>query len=219
MQQPSKRLNNVKRKVVSAPDIGSASARFQTERVAALAEAARSQGPDPSAGAAAAQAGASGCSRLCGTRAPVDSCLVALAGGGAWFSIKPATGIWRSIAGALSFVFYHTEANPHPAMYALEPDFDTDSTEFRYTMAGMTGMPLVDGNRVDIYNNGDEFYPAMLEAIESARDRPSPWSSSSSGTGRWAGVSRTHLPRKGAPEFPLNCWWTRSARRRWAKRC
>jgi cardiolipin synthase len=30
-------------------------------------------------------------------------------------------------------------------------------------------MPLVDGNRVDIYNNGDEFYPAMLQAIESAR--------------------------------------------------
>ena len=30
-------------------------------------------------------------------------------------------------------------------------------------------MPLVDGNRVQILNNGDEFYPAMLEAIESAR--------------------------------------------------
>jgi cardiolipin synthase A/B len=26
-----------------------------------------------------------------------------------------------------------------------------------------------DGNRVNIYNNGDEFYPAMLDAIESAR--------------------------------------------------
>jgi cardiolipin synthase len=36
-------------------------------------------------------------------------------------------------------------------------------------MAGATGMPLVDGNRVDIYNNGDEFYPSMLDAIESAR--------------------------------------------------
>ena len=35
-------------------------------------------------------------------------------------------------------------------------------------MAGMTGMPLVDGNHVDLFNNGDEFYPAMLEAIESA---------------------------------------------------
>ncbi len=36
-------------------------------------------------------------------------------------------------------------------------------------MAGATGTPLIAGNRVTIYNNGDEFYPAMLDAIESAR--------------------------------------------------
>jgi len=35
-------------------------------------------------------------------------------------------------------------------------------------MAGMTGMPLVPGNAVVLFNNGDEFYPAMLEAIEAA---------------------------------------------------
>jgi cardiolipin synthase len=86
-------------------------------------------------------------------------------------AVSYQTGYWyfAIIGAALSFVFYHTEASPHPAIYALEPDFDTGSTEFRYTMAGMTGMPLVDGNRVNIYNNGDEFYPVMLEAIESAR--------------------------------------------------
>ncbi len=79
---------------------------------------------------------------------------------------------WRItglIAGALAFVLYHTSADSHPAVYALEPDFDTESAEFRTTMAGVTGMPFVDGNRVTIYNNGDEFYPAMLDAIESAR--------------------------------------------------
>lgn len=81
------------------------------------------------------------------------------------------TGIWPGalIAGALAFIFYHTTPNSHPALYVLEPDFNTDSAEFRITMAGLTGMPLVDGNSVHIYNNGDEFYPAMLEAIESAR--------------------------------------------------
>jgi cardiolipin synthase len=36
-------------------------------------------------------------------------------------------------------------------------------------MAGMTGMPLIAGNRVEIYNDGDEFYPAMLDEIECAR--------------------------------------------------
>lgn len=81
-------------------------------------------------------------------------------------------GVWyfAILAGALAFVFYHTAADPHPALYAMEPDFDTDSAEFRNTVAGMTGMPLVEGNRVKIYNNGDEFYPAMLDAIESAQD-------------------------------------------------
>jgi cardiolipin synthase len=73
------------------------------------------------------------------------------------------------LAGALAFVLYHTSPDSHPAVYPLDPDFDTESSEFRTTMAGTTGMPLVDGNRVDIYNNGDEFYPAMLDAIESAR--------------------------------------------------
>jgi cardiolipin synthase A/B len=73
------------------------------------------------------------------------------------------------VAGAVAFALYHTSPESHPAVYALDADFDTDSAEFRTTMAGATGMPPVDGNQVDIFNNGDEFYPVMLEAIESAR--------------------------------------------------
>jgi cardiolipin synthase len=69
----------------------------------------------------------------------------------------------------VSLALYHTSPSVHPAFYALEPGIDTASAEFRTTMSGMTGMPLVDGNRVSIYNNGDEFYPAMLDAIESAQ--------------------------------------------------
>ena len=81
------------------------------------------------------------------------------------------TGSWFGaiLSGALSFAFYHTFPRPHPALYALEPDFDSDSLEFRATMAGTTGTPPIGGNRVEIYNNGDEFYPAMMEAIESAQ--------------------------------------------------
>jgi len=73
------------------------------------------------------------------------------------------------IAAAVSFVCYHLSPNRQPALYVLEPTFETASAEFRSTMAGMTGMPWVEGNRVTIYNNGDEFYPAMLDAIESAQ--------------------------------------------------
>jgi cardiolipin synthase len=93
-----------------------------------------------------------------------------------WAWLIPAVFLellgWRIAAlvpGAMAFVLYHSSPGSHPAVYALEPDFDTESSEFTTTMAGVTGMPVVDGNRVDIYNNGDEFYPAMLEAIESAR--------------------------------------------------
>lgn len=92
----------------------------------------------------------------------------------AWFVVALILEMveWRIaglVACAFSFVLYHTSTDSHPAVYALEPDFDTESEEFRTTMAGATGMPLVEGNRVDVYNNGDEFYPKMLEAVESAR--------------------------------------------------
>ncbi len=71
-------------------------------------------------------------------------------------------------AGLVSFFLYHASAEAHPAVYPLESDLDVDSAEFQSTIEGVTGMPFVPDNRVTIYNNGDEFYPAMLEAIESA---------------------------------------------------
>ena len=81
------------------------------------------------------------------------------------------TGLWYLAlpSAALAFVFYHTSPRFHPAIYALDPGLNPKSAEFRSTIAGMTGTPFLDGNRVTIYNNGDEFYPAMLEAIESAQ--------------------------------------------------
>ena len=92
----------------------------------------------------------------------------------AWFAIALLLGRLGStlgalISGALSYIFYHTSADSHPAIYPLDPHFDTESAEFNATIAGVTGAPLIEGNRVEIYNNGDEFYPAMLHAIESAR--------------------------------------------------
>lgn len=81
------------------------------------------------------------------------------------------TGYWylAIVAAFFSFLFFHTAPAQHAAIYALEPDLDTASAEFRLTMAGTTGMPWVDGNRISIFNNGDEFFPAMLDAIHAAR--------------------------------------------------
>jgi len=72
------------------------------------------------------------------------------------------------IASIVSFFFYNTTPRSHPAVYALETDLDVESPQFPLTMTGMTGMPLVAGNQVALFNNGDQFFPAMLDAIESA---------------------------------------------------
>ena len=57
------------------------------------------------------------------------------------------------------------EASPQ---YGLDHEFAIDDDEFLPTMAGATGVPFLPGNTLTILNNGDEFYPAMLEAIEAA---------------------------------------------------
>jgi cardiolipin synthase A/B len=72
------------------------------------------------------------------------------------------------LAAAVAFILYHTTMESHPAVYPLEPETDVHSGGLHTTIAGVTGMPLVPGNRVVVYNNGDEFFPAMLAAIESA---------------------------------------------------
>ena len=80
------------------------------------------------------------------------------------------TGQWPGAiaAGLLAFLQYHSSAPSHPAMYPLEADLDVNSPEFQRTVEGVTGMPFISGNHVAIYNNGDEFYPRMLDAIQSA---------------------------------------------------
>ena len=42
------------------------------------------------------------------------------------------------------------------------------SEEFLASMAGATGVPFMPGNQAVLLNNGDAFYPAMLEAIDGA---------------------------------------------------
>lgn len=80
---------------------------------------------------------------------------------GYWLAALPVAGV--------AWLFYYTAADRHPAVYGLSPGFDTRSDEFRETVEGMTGTPLVEGNRVTILENGDGFYPEMLAAVELAR--------------------------------------------------
>jgi cardiolipin synthase len=55
-----------------------------------------------------------------------------------------------------------------PPQYGLDHNLEVGSPEFIDTMAGAAGIPFVGGNSLTILNNGDAFYPAMLQAIDDA---------------------------------------------------
>ena len=56
-----------------------------------------------------------------------------------------------------------------PPLYGLEHQMAVGTKAFIESVAGATGASFIDGNRVTVLNNGDEFYPAMLDAIRRAR--------------------------------------------------
>jgi cardiolipin synthase len=45
---------------------------------------------------------------------------------------------------------------------------DDEIHRFRRTLEGLLGTPATEGNRVDVLRNGDEIFPAMLDAIRAA---------------------------------------------------
>ena len=69
-----------------------------------------------------------------------------------------------------------------PPVYGLDHEFDIESADFLHTVSGATGMVFVAGNKIELMNNGDEFYPAMLEAVDRAE-----WSVTIEAYIYWAG--------------------------------
>lgn len=67
----------------------------------------------------------------------------------------------------VAFVLRPAERPPRLGLDHIDP---AGSRAFLDTMAGVTGVTFTPGNRVDVLNNGDEFYPAMLAAIRDATD-------------------------------------------------
>ncbi len=51
----------------------------------------------------------------------------------------------------------------------IERLFTLDDPHFRHELGVLLGPPFVDGNRYQLLRNGDEIFPAMLDAIRSAR--------------------------------------------------
>ena len=76
---------------------------------------------------------------------------------------------WAIGAGAMAMVSYLIAPAALPPRFGLDHEFSIESNEFLDTIAGASGVPFVEGNAVELLNNGDAFYPRMLEAIEAAR--------------------------------------------------
>ena len=70
-------------------------------------------------------------------------------------------GLWSGVCSLSTPVEF-------PPQYGLDHNLTVDDPEFINTMAGAAGVAFVDGNSVLLLNNGDRFYPAMLESIDKA---------------------------------------------------
>jgi cardiolipin synthase len=75
---------------------------------------------------------------------------------------------WAFGTGAMALFAYLSWPTEVPPRFGLEHQFGIEDEEFLTTIAGATGVPFFEGNRLDILNNGDEMYPAMLQAIAEA---------------------------------------------------
>src|SRR6266566_4927819 len=51
----------------------------------------------------------------------------------------------------------------------IHANYGVDDPQFRRTVGNLLGPPLLEGNSLATYVNGDAFYPPMLAAIRSAR--------------------------------------------------
>ena len=74
--------------------------------------------------------------------------------------------IGTGLMSAFAFLIWPREVPPR---VGLDHEFSVDDDEFLTTIAGSTGIPFFEGNAIEILNNGDEFYPAMLKTIAQAK--------------------------------------------------
>ena len=85
------------------------------------------------------------------------------------WAISDARWGWAIGCGAMALVSHLLTPAADPPRFGLDHEFAVDSPEFVKTMAGATGHPFLPGNRLELLNNGDAFYPCMLDAIKSAQ--------------------------------------------------
>jgi cardiolipin synthase len=85
-----------------------------------------------------------------------------------WALTSGETG-WGYGSAAMALFCYLSAPVETQPRFGLDHEMAVDSEEFLTSIAGATGSPFIPGNRVDILNNGDEFFPPMLQAIAEAQ--------------------------------------------------
>jgi cardiolipin synthase len=79
--------------------------------------------------------------------------------------------LWLTIVGGafLTWVVLAMLFTPH-IPYHIEADIDARSDHFIHVLESTCQTHLEAGNKVEIFSNGDRFYPAMLDAIRAATE-------------------------------------------------
>lgn len=85
---------------------------------------------------------------------------------GAEFSSHEQAAVYLLLIAIFTYLVTPPTVSP---TYGLESTSPLRSDAFLATITGATGVPFLSGNRIRILNNGDEFYPAMLNAISQAQ--------------------------------------------------
>jgi cardiolipin synthase A/B len=80
---------------------------------------------------------------------------------------------WALAASTLTLVailFYaNLTVTDQPVEHPIPHRYPACDPQFQRTMSNLSGLPAVPGNRVTVLLNGDQAFPAMLDAIRSAR--------------------------------------------------
>jgi len=81
---------------------------------------------------------------------------------------------WPAAIAGVLLARYATESLRHRrdgrVGYAVEDPAPPSSQDFRWAAEALTGHATISGNKVDVLVNGDEIFPAVLEAVRGARE-------------------------------------------------
>ena len=78
--------------------------------------------------------------------------------------------MWRSIVAGVAGLILLTGCDfTRPVHYKIDSTFGVSDAQFTRAISDLLGQPIIPGNKITTYCNGDEIFPAMLQAIGGAK--------------------------------------------------